>query len=574
VIPVVERDRIDGVPVLRADSPSGRHAAALVFRVGQFDETLPASGVTHMVEHLAFTDKPEAPYAFNANVTGRFTSFVMESADPSDIADFVESVCRGLTADQGRALDRERRILRTEAASRGGVGAMGTCLGERYGATGPGLANYQQFGLYRLGWADVDAWRSRWFVTGNAVLWIAGSWPAGLRLRLPYGTAPLPEPLRPLRLGLPGFVVAGSGGIGMSLTGPRSLPAHVTLDALQRRLTQVLRHEHGLSYEVKAAAEDLDRDLVHTMMAADALPEQTPMAAHSMLGAFESLTDSGCTEAEIADYARRLRDAYESPSGPAIVLQRRAQDILTGRTEREPEHTLLMVSELDAQATAAAAKTLYEGMIVIAPSVLPAVRGRMEPLPVWSERAVSGDEHKSVDSDAVLTTGEQGVMLTVEPGRQVTVRYDAVAALLRWNDGKRALVGTDGYAVQLDPDEWPDGPAVLEDIDRHVQPGVVVPIDAPGRVRPGRGTAGTAGTAAPEGGAAPSATPPRATHRSRGPARSWPARIVRALLVFVVIVGVLAIAGGDVSDGVAFVGLAVAGLAWQEFRRWRRRRGA
>jgi hypothetical protein len=44
--------------------------------------------------------------------------------------------------------------------------------------------------------------------------------------------------------------------------------------------------------------------------------------------------------------------------------------------------------------------------------------------------------------------------------------------------------------------------------------------------------------------------------------------------VFVVIVGVLAIAGGDVSDGAAFVGLAVAGLAWQEFRHWRRRRGA
>jgi len=51
-----------------------------------------------------------------------------------------------------------------------------------------------------------------------------------------------------------------------------------------------------------------------------------------VLGAFELLTDSACTEAEIAG-----------------------------------------------------------GMIVIAPSVLPAVRGRMEPLPVWSERAVSGD---------------------------------------------------------------------------------------------------------------------------------------------------------------------------------------
>ena len=571
MIPVVERDRIDGVPVLRADAPSGRNVAALVFRVGRFDETLPTAGVTHMVEHLAFTGKPEAPYSFNANVTGRFTSFIMESGDPSHVTDFVESVCRGLAADQGGVIDRERRILRTEAASRGSAGALGVCLGERYGATGPGLTNYQEFGLYRLGWSDVEAWRARWFTAGNAVLWIAGSWPDRLHLSLPYGTAPLPEPLRPLGLRLPGFVVAGSGGIGMSLAGPRSVQAHVALGALQRRLTQVLRHEHGLSYEVSSASEDLDRDLVHTWMAADALPEQTPMAAHSMLSAFESLVEGGCGQAEIADYARRLRDAYESPSGPAVILQRRAQDMLMGRPEREPEQTLQLVAELDAKTTGEAARALHDGMIVITPSALPAVQGRMERLPLWSERVVGGDEHKSADSGAILTTGHQGIMLTLEPGRQMTVRYDAVAALLRWNDGKQALVGTDGFVVQLDPDEWPEGKAVLDDIDRHVHPGVVVPIDAPGAVRPGRRPAAATepGTARPETSAQ---TAPPAS-RSRGPALSWPFRIVRAILVLVIITGVFAIAGGDLSGGVGFLVVGVVGIAWQEFRRrqWRRR---
>ncbi|MGH3220831.1 MAG: hypothetical protein ACRDPY_19400 [Streptosporangiaceae bacterium] len=573
----MERDQIDGVPVLRADAPSGRHAAALVFRVGRFDETLPGAGVTHMVEHLTLAGKHEAPYSFNASVSGRFTTFIMESGDPSHIRDFVASVCHGLTAYQGADLDRERRVLRTEAASRGGAGGLGTCLGERYGATGPGLANYQEFGLYHLGWADVQAWRNRWFTAGNAALWIAGLPPDGLRLSLPYGPAPRPAALRPLGHRLPGFVVAGRGGIGMSLTGPRSVDAHATVDALQRRLTQVLRHEHGLSYDVQSVAEDLDRDLVHTWIAADALPEQTPMAAHSMLTAFEALAEDGASRAEIDDYGRRLRDAYESPSGSVMVLQRRAHDILTGRPERDPAQTLRIVAGLDAKITAEAARALHDDMIIVTPSVLPAVQGRMQRLPIWSAGAVHGTEHPSVDSDATLITGDQGITLTVEPGRQVTVRYDSVAALLRWNDGKQALVGTDGFAVQLDPAEWPDGQGVLDDVAAHLGPEVIVPVAAPGPVRPGRRTvppgpdaatgSGTTGHSPPP--YPGPATPPPGARRT---ARSWWARILGAVWVLFFITGVLAIAGGDVSGGVGFAVIGVAGIAWQEFRHRRRRR--
>jgi len=569
VIPAVERDWIDGVPVLRADAASGRHVAALVFRVGRFDETLPAAGVTHMVEHLALAGQQEAPYSFNASVSGRFTIFYMESRDAAHIGDFADSVWRGLTSYQGAVLDRERRILRTEAASRGGAGGLGIGLAERYGATGPGLANYQEFGLYHLGWTDVEAWRRRWFTAGNAVLWIAGSPPDGLRLSLPPGPAPLPEALRPLSRRLPGFVVAGRGGIGMSLAGPRSVDAHLTLDVLQRRLTQVLRHEHGLSYDVQCAPEDLDRDLVHTWIAADALPEHTPMAAHSMLTAFEALAEDGCGQAEIDDYGRRLRDAYESPSAPVMVLQRRAQDILSGRPERDPAETLRIVAGLDVKTTGETARGLYESMIMVTPGVLPAVQGRMPRLPAWSEGTVWGREHKSADSDAILATGDLGVTLTVEPGRQVTVRYDSVAALLRWNDGKQTLVGTDGFAVQLDPDEWPDGPVVLADVASHVNPAVIVPVDAPGPVRPGRRPAGP-GTAGPGAAASGSPHPAGPPASPRVVVRRWPARIFRAACVLFVITGIFAVAGGDFSGGAGFVVVGVAGLAWQEFQQRRR----
>jgi len=122
MIPVVETGGVDGVTVLRSASATGRNAAALVFRVGRFDETLPVAGVTHLVEHLTLSTGQRASYQFNAEVSRRFTAFFMESADPADTADFITTACRGLAGDHRQGLEQEKRILRTEAASRGARG--------------------------------------------------------------------------------------------------------------------------------------------------------------------------------------------------------------------------------------------------------------------------------------------------------------------------------------------------------------------------------------------------------------------------------------------------------------------
>ena len=336
MLPVVERDLIDGVPVLRSTGVAGRHGAALVFRVGQFDEALPNRGITHMVEHLTFGGHHEARYQFNASVDGWYTRYLVESQDPADIAAYLRAVCEGLAADHGQVLDRERRILRTEAASRGGAGMLGNCLVERYGARGPGVLNYPELGLDRLGWADVAAWRARWFTAGNAVLWVAGDLPDGLRLSLPVGPArPAPE-AAPLPATFPAYVTGAKGGLAAGLVADRSFAPHATLDILQRRLTQALRHDHGLTYDVGMGAQEVDRDHVHTWLTADVLPEQVPMAAHVLLSTFETLATTGAQEAELASYRRRLEDGYESPARSGCSSVTPAPSSTGGRPGRRP----------------------------------------------------------------------------------------------------------------------------------------------------------------------------------------------------------------------------------------------
>lgn len=550
MIPVIKQSVVDGVPVLQAPATGSRTTVALTFRVGHYDETLPVRGITHIVEHLTFAARPEAKYHFNASVSGRYTTFHADSPDPGDLRDFVETVCQGLTADHSAALERERTILRTEAATRGGAGAMGACLAERYGAAGPGLVVYQEFGLDRATWADVDAWRRRWFTRDNAVLWIAGDIPDGLRVDLPEGTSPEPADLRPLPLTLPAYVTGARGGVALSLVSPRDAKFQVALDVLQRRLTQVLRHEHGTTYGVQLDSDEIGRDQIHSWIAADALPEQVSMAAHGMLSTLELLRDDGCDPADIKDFARRVTEAYESPAAPPMLLRSRARTLLDGRPVREPEEFLRGLDTVTPADVSDAVRALHDQMLVAVPGLVPAVRGRMNEVPAWSSSTVTGTCHQSRDSDAVLTTGEDGVTLTVgphgNPDGSVTVRYDALAALLRWNDGRLTLIGDDCFTIGLDPDEWPGDRAVPDAIAARVRADAVIDLNEPGSPRPGRGRREKAADPAP---AAKTSTR----------TMTWSERLdqpivkMRALYAFLIIVGAVALAFGLAPGGLLIV---------------------
>jgi zinc protease len=518
----------------------------------------------------------EASYECNAEVSGRFTTFYMHSTDPADIARFVAGVCAGLTRDGSAELEQEKLILRTEAASRGTAGVLATCLTERYGARGPGVLAYDELGLHRLGWAEIEQWRSRWFVAANAVLWMAGTVPDGLHLPLPGGHPPAPAPLVPLSIPLPGFLVTGQGGVGISLVGERSFASPVALDIIQRRLTQALRHERGLSYSVHAAGDQLSADVTHAWLAADALPEQVPAAAHTALTTLEGLAATGCQPGEIGEHARRTKESYESPNASIGVLQQQARNILDGRPVQAPEEILRLTAAVTPQEVGAATAAMLSQAMVVTPQRVPAVQGRMPELPRWSADSIDGQRLASNRSTTVLTIGSQGIMLSGDGEQRVTVRYANVAALLRWNDGKRAVVGTDGFTLRLDPAEWANGEAALATINAQVDPAVAVDIATPApwtapeaappapRAKPQTPSApqGSA-PAAPPGRTQPGLTQPTGASRNKltSPA-AWVSGILWALILLCWLFGLLAWLGGDKQAWTALV-IAAAAALWR-----------
>jgi hypothetical protein len=262
------------------------------------------------------------------------------------------------------------------------------------------------------------------------------------------------EPLRPCELDLPAYLVAGRGGVGISLIADAGLASGAALAILLSMLMQQLRHQRGLSYQVTSASEYLDPWLRHAWIAADALPDEVPMAAHVALTVLEELAADCATEQELADYVQQMRRACEALDARWQLLLSQARSHLLRGKIRDQAGMLRRAAALTSRDIATAMTDLRRQMIVVTPQVLPAVQGRMPPLRATPAAAVTGIRYPARGASGSLIIGADGVSLQGEPDLLATVRFDDLAALLRWNDGTQMLVGNDGFQIRLAAGDW------------------------------------------------------------------------------------------------------------------------
>ena len=194
---MIHQTTIDGIRTLLAPG-IGPTRGGLTFRVGQADETVARSGITHLVEHLALHRLGLTDYHFNG-ATGTTVTHFFSQGSPQDVGEYLNNVVAGLADLPLDRLELEKEILRTEAAGKGHSPAEVMLLW-RYGARGYGVSAYPEWGLSEFTADDLRAWVARYFTRENAVLWFSGTVPGNLSLNLPAGT---PQPLPAVTSALP-----------------------------------------------------------------------------------------------------------------------------------------------------------------------------------------------------------------------------------------------------------------------------------------------------------------------------------------------------------------------------------
>ncbi len=450
---------IDGIPVFVADGPPPL-AAGLVFGVGRRDEDFVHGGITHLVEHLAMGALGRTTTECNASVDVTVTEFTATGA-PDRVAGFLQAVCTALADLPTDRLAVDADVLRSE----GGLAAapdVAVLLGELFGATGPGLASVREPALRSLTAEDVRAWARRWFVAGNAALWLAGPAPEELSLPLAPGPAPQRVPHRRRDLTTPAWTeLAMDDRVALAADVPRSPALMATTGVLRARVEEELRSRRGVAYAVGVDQVPVDADRRVVVLSSDARPGESAVVARLLWREVQRLADEGPLPAELDHERALVADYLDDPRSDADEARASACGRVTGVPAATGDELRAEADRLDAAEVRAAAAALRDA------AVLGVAQGTEPPpglprLPEWSADRVSGRVFRPVrrrgaPRGAVLVVGDEGVSADLGDGRLLTVRWTDAVGLVRSGADEWDLVGRDGIGVPLAAADWRDG---------------------------------------------------------------------------------------------------------------------
>ncbi len=466
-LPTVHRDEIDGVPVFWVESGRPTLAAMLVFRCGIADETLPTSGWTHLVEHLALHDRERGTLSVNGS-TSLLRTQVQAHGPHDDVVGFLGDVTRWLAAPDLSRVAHESGVLRAEAEYRG-TGDAATAMLQRFGARGAGLAGYTEPGLSRATPERLSEHIATRLTASNAALVLDGPPPPGLRLGLPPGgrlsmpTPPTSEDPRPA-------AYPTSGRLVLSWEVPRSYAATLLPAVLQDRLRRDLRDSGGGSYAPWATYEAVSGHHAVALAGSDVAQAVLPSIARQITATLASLESRGPREGVVSDAAAAAAQGMRDPYQAVAFAHAQATAHLEGQPVDEPDQVvdaLLAVTDGDIA-------QLLQGL---GDSLLLGVPGAARwddhyPMLRMPERVgpVRGRRFRSREFPAVRSTLVVGddVIGVAHGEAWHGVDVPDVQGLMVLPDGGRHVIGADGWSVTVEPTMWVRGRAAVEEVDRLV----------------------------------------------------------------------------------------------------------
>lgn len=467
---------VDGVHTLWRDVP-GPLVGILTFRVGQADESLGSRGITHLCEHLLLSHFGSTPYAYQGTTGPTTTSFSVRGA-PEEVATHLTSISHALrTGAFLERLEHERRVLAIEGRQRGNSITFDH-LGRRFGASGPGLISWPEWGLHRLTRDEVWAWATTRFTIDNAVLSLSGPPPTGLRLELFRG-AHIPAPdARPFSASLPATTV-WDGPVGLTALVERSRASVGALSIFAERVVQTLRHEMGATYSPMADYVPLDGSTALVVSQTDAMGQHGPRVAWQLYQLLGELASAGPTSVEVSRLHDAEKRARTEPDAALRTLAIQADELLHHGQYSAEEELLAKHQAIDEQQVQMSARAMWHSALVAVPAQASEVGWNLpdyQPvgMPSMAGRAQRYRRRSFLNVDnwsraEWLVCSEHAVALESD-GHDVTVAIGPGSILLAYGDGSRVLVDRYGGVVTLRPTAWEHGNDVIDWLDTTMGP--------------------------------------------------------------------------------------------------------
>ena len=476
----VHRTEIDGIPCFWADLPE-EFEARLSFRVGAYDETLATRGTTHLIEHLAISDTPIVPWKYSAWVTGLVTTYSIVGTQ-EQVVDGLAAVTSRLRELPLERVPTTRRALLTEDSR---TSSARRSLRARYGARGPGLALYPEYGVRRVTQEHLADWARERFTAANAVLVLTGPPPPGLRCRLDDGLRwPTVEPV-PDRGDLPRLIGAADESCGLSYLTPPTVAESAASALLRLRLIERLHYGLGIGDWCDRMIEPLGPELLHRYVWGGFRDGYDDAVLELVLGELRAFAEDGPTDHELATI-RAWADQYEASLDNGV-------DWLDDLAEAEllgGEPILAnwggANAALDAAEVAEALAEPLPTLVVESNSGTPADDLGLGTVPDWAHDPIEGTEFRAPPragrASERLVIGEDAVSWA-DGDYTSTIRLDDLAILTK-EDDVRELIDLEGGEITVEVAEWANGRWAFALIDALVPPELTVDLDVDGPEEP------------------------------------------------------------------------------------------
>ena len=470
--PQVHETRLDGVRTVWVDA-AAPFTAQLMFRVGVIDEELATRGITHLVEHLALAPLRDVAHPYNGMVTLDHTAF-WAAGSTGDVIAFLREVSLNLRHLPIDRLKVEARVLMAEAMGHPGT-AGSSILAHRFGARGPGLIGFEEYGLRRVSGAEVNDWAIRHFTADNAVLLLTGPPPDGLELPLRRGAhSPLPTtwayddlPEEPTN------VREQEAGGSLAVFGARTTALRLATDVVRQRLEDRLRHDLGRVYAVGGEYVPLTPTEAFVVWGADSEPAHAVEVSETLVESVRDIAQRGPSDEELARAITKIvnqalvaRDSLAQSQGLES-----AQAMLFGRDPLDLVEHLGSLADIAAGDIAAALRRPFERAVGV---LAAGAETGFAPYSPDHDNPISGRAFRAKRGKARMVLGSDAMALQVA-GEQAVLRFDQLAVSDHVQSTRRILIDERGAWIDFDATQWWRGERLLAGLDAATPPDVVIP---------------------------------------------------------------------------------------------------
>lgn len=470
---MITRAVVEGLQVLHVER-EGATSVNLMFRVGQSDELIGQRGITHLLEHLVLFPLGLRDHHSNGQTGVSVTNF-HATGTPNEVVRFLNDVTASIRDLPAHRLEAEKSVLRTEAAQRSGW-MFGDLVQMRYGPRGEGVAAYAELGLDQIGMPHVEWWRDHFLTAENAVLTVVGpALPDGLDLRLPRGERRDIEVVEPLlQPGRQSFT-SGTGGVIFQAEVERSTAATVLAELISRVMYKELRLEAGYSYTAGCGYEPRDASTAAISGYADALEEQAGAMVGRLVDILAELRWGTFADEAVEEVVARRLESFDLPDFELGILASEAFDRLVGAEVLSAEDYRRRLEEVTPDGVRRLAATVLDDLLVQVPVGLSIDWAGYAEIPPFSDRRVQAEwTAPSRDNGGAIHVASDGLSWVGPEGQEITVEYELCVACLAWPDGRRTLLGSDGFTLTVEPTLVEHGLAVVAAIDAAVPAARVV----------------------------------------------------------------------------------------------------